>query len=70
MVCLQELKVRRGRLPRTTIREAGYHAAVYGQKTYNGVAILSRNEPTEVVRGMDDGADDPAGAPRRRRRGR
>jgi len=41
------------------IREAGYHAAVHGQKTYNGVAILSRGEPEAVERGMGDDVDDP-----------
>ena len=39
------------------IREAGYHAAVHGQKTYNGVAILSRSEPVNVQCGMNDDVD-------------
>jgi len=59
IVCLQELKAREEVFPHEAIREAGYHAAVYGQRTFNGVAILSRVEPHDVRRGMDDGVDDP-----------
>ena len=58
IVCLQELKAREDAFPYDAIRTAGYHAAVHGQPTYNGVAILSRVEPRNVVKGMDDGADD------------
>jgi exodeoxyribonuclease-3 len=59
VVCLQELKTREEAFPYEAIKEAGYHAAVFGQKTYNGVAILSRIEPQNVWRGMDDGPEDP-----------
>jgi len=59
IVCLQELKAREDVFPYEVIREAGYHAAVYGQKTFNGVGILSRTKPQNIVRGMDDGVDDP-----------
>ena len=50
VVCLQELKVTNEAFPFETLRAAGYHAAVHGQKTYNGVAILSRLpiEPIEA----------------------
>jgi exodeoxyribonuclease-3 len=41
------------------LRDAGYAASVYGQKTYNGVAILSRAEPEDVCRSLDDEDDDP-----------
>ncbi len=59
VVCLQETKVTDAQFPSQAVQERGYHAAVHGQKTYNGVAILSR-EPIEDVRvGFDDGADDP-----------
>jgi exodeoxyribonuclease-3 len=58
VLCLQEIKLVDDAFPYDTIRAAGYHAAVFGQKTYNGVAILSRIEPTEVVRGFNDGVDD------------
>ena len=37
IVCLQELKAREDAFPYEAIREAGYHAAVYGQRTFNGV---------------------------------
>lgn len=52
VVCLQELKVADEDFPGAQLREAGYHAAVLGQKTYNGVAILSRTRPKVVRRGL------------------
>lgn len=58
VVCLQELKCADAEFPMEAVREAGYHAAVHGQKTYNGVAILAKTEPTDVVRGLSDGVDD------------
>jgi len=58
VVCLQELKCVDADFPREAIREAGYHAAVHGQKTYNGVAILAKTEPTDVLVGLSDGVDD------------
>ena len=58
VLCLQELKVTDDLFPMLAIRSLGYHAAVHGQKTYNGVAILSRSEPLEVERGFGDGGDD------------
>ena len=58
-MCLQELKAREEMFPYDAIREAGYHAVVFGQRTFNGVGILSRIEPQNVRRGMDDGAEDP-----------
>ena len=58
VVCLQELKVTNEVFPFEALREAGYHAAVHGQKTYNGVAIVSRLEPEEVERGFGDDEDD------------
>jgi len=58
VVCLQELKCADAEFPREAVLEAGYHAAVHGQKTYNGVAILAKTEPTDVVCGLSDGVDD------------
>jgi exodeoxyribonuclease-3 len=58
VVCLQELKVTDEGFPSLTLRSLGYHAAVHGQKTYNGVAVLSRSGPADVERGFDDGKDD------------
>lgn len=56
---LQELKATEDVFPYEAIRQAGYHAAVFGQKTYNGVAILSRIEPSHIERGLGDGEEDP-----------
>lgn len=60
-LCLQEIKMETAKFPRAAFEAAGYRAAVYGQKTYNGVAILTplaRPEPTDVVAGFADGADE------------
>lgn len=58
VVCLQELKVEDVNFPRAEIEAAGYQSAISGQKTYNGVAILSRAPPTELQAGIP-GFDDP-----------
>ncbi len=58
VVCLQETKVVDDDFPAAEIAAAGYRAVVFGQKTYNGVAILAREEPADVVRGLPgDGPD-------------
>jgi len=59
VLCLQELKVTDGDFPFEPIDAMGYHSHVHGQKTYNGVAILTRHEATKVFRGMGDDVDDP-----------
>jgi exodeoxyribonuclease-3 len=59
VACLQELKVTDEDFPFDPINAMGYHAHVHGQKTYNGVAILTPHDATNVVRGMGDEADDP-----------
>lgn len=59
VVCLQELKLEDKAVPVDEFKEAGYFTVSLGQKTYNGVAILSRSEPREVRRGLEDGVDDP-----------
>ena len=48
VVCLQELKTEEKGYPFEELRAAGYESAVLGQKTYNGVAILSREAPADV----------------------
>lgn len=62
IVCLQELKCTDAEFPAATLKRAGYHAVWRGQRTWNGVAILSRGaEP--VVTGMElpgDADDDQA----------
>jgi exodeoxyribonuclease-3 len=57
IVLLQELKTEEPGFPAEAVREAGYHVLVHGQKTYNGVAILSRAPATERARALpgDDG---------------
>jgi exodeoxyribonuclease-3 len=57
-VCLQELKVPDEEFPADILLAAGYHAAVHGQRTYNGVAILAREEPRDVRIGFGDGLPD------------
>ena len=42
VLCLQELKCTDEQFPRQELEAAGYRAEVFGQKTYNGVAILSK----------------------------
>jgi exodeoxyribonuclease-3 len=59
VLCLQELKVTDADFPHDEIRECGYDAEVFGQKTYNGVAIVSRHPISNVVQGLNDGEDDP-----------
>jgi exodeoxyribonuclease-3 len=58
VVCLQEIKVEDEKFPFDGIERAGYHSSVFGQKTYNGVAILSRFEPTRLERGLGDDTPD------------
>lgn len=58
VLCLQELKVTDKDFPATDFEAAGYRCVVHGQKTYNGVAILSRLEPQDVVTGLGDGVED------------
>ena len=51
VVCLQETKLEDHGFPRQEIEAAGYHVCFAGQKTYNGVALLAREMPTEIVVG-------------------
>jgi exodeoxyribonuclease-3 len=50
VVCLQELKAPQEKFPLKAIEDAGYHAIWHGQKSWNGVAILSRKEKPEEIR--------------------
>jgi len=52
VLCLQELKAEETKFPRSDLEAAGYACAVSGQKTYNGVAILSRGPLADVVAGV------------------
>ncbi len=57
-LCLQELKLEDIKFPLAAIEEAGYNAVFDGQKTYNGVAILTRARPEDVSKGMIEFADE------------
>jgi exodeoxyribonuclease-3 len=59
VVCLQETKLEDHKFPREAIEAAGYQVAFAGQKTYNGVALLSRSPLEDVVVGNPHFADDP-----------
>jgi exodeoxyribonuclease-3 len=50
VLCLQETKLTDDKFPLAEIEAAGYGAIFTGQKTYNGVAILSKHAMSEVVR--------------------
>jgi exodeoxyribonuclease-3 len=58
VLCLQELKQEDAQFPSDALREAGYQAVFSGQKTYNGVAILSKSVPENVARGIPDFPDE------------
>lgn len=57
---LQELKLTDDKFPQLEIESAGYHSAAFGQKTYNGVALLSRHPMRDVVRNLPHFADEQA----------
>ncbi len=60
VLCLQETKVVDGDFPVQDFSDMGYKVSFRGQKSYNGVAIASREEPSEVAFGFQDGGkDDP-----------
>jgi exodeoxyribonuclease III len=52
VVCLQEIKCEDHAFPVQAMEDLGYASAVHGQKTYNGVAILSRLPMEDVTRGL------------------
>ncbi len=57
IVCLQELKAPQEKFP---LQALGYEAIWYGQKSWNGVAILVRGQkPAEIRRALPGGKDDP-----------
>ncbi len=59
-LCLQELKLTDDKFPHEALTEAGYESAAFGQKTYNGVAILSRYPLRDVVRNIPAFGDEQA----------
>jgi exodeoxyribonuclease-3 len=62
VLCLQETKSVDRNFPLEPINEAGYNAVFMGEKSYNGVAILSKHEIRDVLKNFPD---DPPDAPKR-----
>src|SRR5689334_1788113 len=58
VVGFQELKCVDEKFPREPFESLGYNVEVHGQKTYNGVAILSKFPLEDVRRGLPDGEGD------------
>jgi exodeoxyribonuclease-3 len=54
VVCLQEIKCQDEKWPGVVFEELGYNTAIWGQKSYNGVAILSKFPIGDVRRGLPD----------------
>ena len=58
VACLQELKAPQEKFPKEAILDAGYHAVWHGQKSWNGVAILSRDANIKEIRHVLPGDPD------------
>ena len=54
VLCFQEIKVEDDKFPYEDFEGLGYQVAVYGQKGYNGVAILSRKGFSEIIKGLQN----------------
>ncbi len=63
VIGLQEIKCEVGDFPTMELLAAGYHTVALGQKSYNGVALLSREAPQQVRDGLDG---DPGSSPQAR----
>jgi exodeoxyribonuclease-3 len=59
VLCLQEIKCEEHAFPRELFQEFGYNIAVFGQKTFNGVAIVSKSPIEDVRRGLPGMEGDP-----------
>ena len=60
VLVLQELKMTDDKFPFEAFTQAGYHAQCFGQKTYNGVALLSKVPATDVVKNIPGFSDEMA----------
>ncbi|MEJ2123354.1 MAG: exodeoxyribonuclease III [Alphaproteobacteria bacterium] len=58
VVCLQELKCQETKFPYSIFEDKGYNTAVHGQKTYNGVALLSKWPLSDIITGLPTFPDD------------
>lgn len=54
VLAVQETKVEDDKFPAETFQELGYHLAIHGQKSWNGVATLSRHPIRDVRKGFGD----------------
>ena len=59
-VVLQETKLTDDKFPAAALAEAGWQAAWFGQKTYNGVAVIAREQPQDVLHNIPGFADEQA----------
>src|SRR3989442_15097403 len=59
IVCLQETKCTDGQFPALALQAVGYCSVYHGEKSYNGVAILSKMEPRDVRVSLCDEVVDP-----------
>ena len=57
-LCLQELKLTDDKFPFKALEDIGYQSAIFGQKTYNGVAILSRTPLSDITKNISGFADE------------
>jgi exodeoxyribonuclease-3 len=60
VLVLQETKLTDDKFPHADLEAAGYHAQWFGQKTYNGVALLSRSPSTDIVKNIPGFEDEQA----------
>lgn len=60
VLCLQEIKTEQSLFPYPPFWALGYQVATWGERTYNGVAIVTRRPMTDVVFGLGDGQREEA----------
>lgn len=58
VLALQEIKTEAHKFPLAEVEATGYRCVLDGQKAYNGVALISRDEPRDVARGIPDFQDE------------
>ena len=58
VLCLQEIKCQNHDFPVSDVESLGYNLYLHGQKTFNGVALISKSPLDDVIRGLDDNAED------------
>src|SRR5947209_16687782 len=54
VLCIQETKCSDEKFPLLELKSAGYDCVLFGQQSYNGVAIVARNSCANVVRGFPE----------------